>query len=41
MDTKTLSDFIAWSKKTDLQEVLFKKDGAVTFMKDVVMPVRD
>ncbi len=27
MDTKTLSDFIAWSKKTDLQEVLFKKDG--------------
>lgn len=27
MDTKTLSDFIAWSKTTDLQEVVFKKDG--------------
>lgn len=27
MDTKTLSDFIAWSKTTDLQEVIFKKDG--------------
>lgn len=27
MDTKTLSDFIAWSKTTDLQEVVFKKDS--------------
>lgn len=27
MDTKTLSDFIAWSKTTDLQEITYKKDG--------------
>ncbi len=27
MDTKTLADFIAWSKTTDLQEVLYNKDG--------------
>ena len=27
MDTKTLSDFIAWSKTTDLEEIYYKKDG--------------
>ena len=27
MDTKTLSQFIAWSKTTDLQEIIYKKPG--------------
>jgi acetyl-CoA carboxylase biotin carboxyl carrier protein len=27
MDTKTLSDFVAWSKNTDLQEIIYKKNG--------------
>ncbi|MDR0953209.1 MAG: hypothetical protein LBM71_03350 [Elusimicrobiota bacterium] len=27
MDTKTLSDFITWSKTTDLQEIIYKKNG--------------
>lgn len=26
MDTKTLSDFIAWSKTTDLEEIVYIKD---------------
>jgi biotin carboxyl carrier protein len=30
MDTKTLSDFIAWSQTTDLQEITYKK-GVVSF----------
>ena len=28
MDTKTLSQFIAWSKTTDLQEIIYKKPGS-------------
>ena len=27
MDTKTLSQFIAWSRTTDLQEIVYKKPG--------------
>ena len=27
MDTKTLSDFIAWSKTTDLEEIVYIKDS--------------
>lgn len=33
MDTKTLSDFIAWSKTTDLQEITYKKDGITVEIK--------
>jgi biotin carboxyl carrier protein len=33
MDTKTLSDFILWSKTTDLQEIIYKKDGAAVEIK--------
>jgi biotin carboxyl carrier protein len=28
MDTRTLAEFIAWSKTTDLQELIYKKPGA-------------
>ncbi|MDR1123599.1 MAG: hypothetical protein LBL61_03160 [Elusimicrobiota bacterium] len=28
MDTRTLARFIAWSKTTDLQELIYKKPGA-------------
>jgi len=33
MDTKTLSDFIAWSKTTDLQEIIYKKDASALHIK--------
>jgi len=33
MDTKTLSDFIAWSKTTDLQEIVYRKAGAAVEIK--------
>ena len=33
MDTKTLADFISWSKTTDLQEVIYKKEGAAVHIK--------
>jgi biotin carboxyl carrier protein len=28
MDTRTLAEFIAWSKTTDLQELIYQKPGA-------------
>jgi biotin carboxyl carrier protein len=33
MDTKTLSDFIKWSKTTDLQEIIYRKNGTAVEIK--------